>query len=106
MSVKTTLRPVKVTASGIRTGVDIQCNDGSSAWLEIYAKPCSPITFELRMRDYDGVKYLLHWRDSLPIAHNFDLENILHVGALSGWIKEHGHKVSWPVKNDTGMLVD
>lgn len=106
MSVKTTLRPAKVTSSGIRTGVDILASDGSTAWLEIYAKPCSPFTFELRCRDYDGTKARLYWRDSLPIAHNFNLENILHVGALTAWVKEHGDVWSTPANQDTGMLVD
>lgn len=104
MSVKTTPRPAKITSNGIRTGVDIKASDGSTAWVEIYAKPCSPFTFELRCKDYEGVEYILYWYDSLPIAGNFNLENILHIGALTDWIKENGHAISAPVNQDTGML--
>lgn len=85
----------KVTASGIRTGAQITA-EGEIATVEIYAKPCSPHTFELRLKEYDGTKWVLFLKDSLPVSVDFDLENILHVGALSGYIKQHGHCVAWP----------
>ena len=93
MSVTVTATPAKVTPSGIRTGAIIQA-ENETAKIEIYAKPCSPFTFELSLTDYDGTSYRLHHRDSLPVSIDFNLENILHLGALSAWIKENGHVVS------------
>jgi hypothetical protein len=85
----------KVTASGIRTGAQIT-DESVIATLEIYAKPCSPHTFELRLKEYDGTKWVCFLKDSLPVSFDFDLEDITHVGALSGYIKRNGHVVSKP----------
>ena len=94
MSVTVTALAAKVTGSGIRTGATIQA-ENETAKVEIYAKPCSPFTFELTFTDYDGTTYKLNHRDSLPVSIDFNLENILHLGALAVWIKENGHIVSW-----------
>ena len=93
MSVTVTATPAKVTPSGIRTGAIIQA-ENETAKIEIYAKPCSPFTIELSLTDYDGTSYRLHHRDSLPVSMDFNLENILHLGALAAWIKENGHVIS------------
>lgn len=85
----------KVTASGIRTGTQVTA-EGKIATLEIYAKPCSPHTFELRLKEYDGTKWVWFLKDNLPVSHDFDLEDIFHVGALSREIKEKGHCVAYP----------
>lgn len=84
----TSLKP-KITGSGIRTGSQIT-DEGKIAKVEIYAKPCSPFTFELTYKTFEGWLYIWRIRDNLPVSHDFDLENIMHVGALAHMIETQG----------------
>lgn len=106
MSLTLTVQPAQLTQSGIRQAVEVQANDtGQSAWIEIYAKPCSPYAFVIRHGDYDGREYCLQWNEALPIAPNFDLENITHIGAMANWVKDLGNEIVREPMPDTGMTI-
>ena len=90
-AMRMTQLPTEVTASGIRTGVKVE-HENSTRKLEIYAKPCSPFTFELTFWDDNGDYYVLKLNDSLPIKSKLDMDDFMAMGELASYVKEHGHK--------------
>lgn len=92
MAITITALPAKITRSGIRTKTVINAN-GELAFVEIYAKPCSPFTFELTAKTYEGHIWKLNIKDSLPVKLGYDPENIFDVSALASYIIANGHMV-------------